>query len=97
MGANTVIECSLTGSTRYTMNDLVYDGLRRAFKLRLFRTVKSFVSALPDDLKKTVKVGKFKPHPKPEVRGHRPSFVFYDELATPEEIKRAIDYAQSKV
>ncbi len=59
------------------------------FKLRLFKKVSTFVLGLPKEYRKLVRGGKLKPR-KGEIRGFAPSWVLYDELATPEEIKRAL-------
>ena len=74
----------------YEMPDYLKGAMKRAFAHRLCKSIRSFVAMMPDDIKELVTVTK-KLRP-PVTRGREVNWVFYDELATPEEIQRALEY-----
>lgn len=78
----------------YDMPDWMADAMKRGFDQRLFKRMKTFVDMLPSDLRALVRVTR-KPHP-PVVKGPEINWVFYDELASQEAIKAAIEYEESK-
>jgi hypothetical protein len=89
MNTATIIEATPKGTFTHEMPLWLQEAYVRGFNMRLFRSVSGFVSALPCDYKNLVKSGSLVPYPKPVPK---PSFVFYDELASPDEIQRAMEH-----
>lgn len=79
----------------YDMPDYLDAALKRAFDYRLTKTIRSFVAMLPEDIRAQIKITK-KPRQESSIRGHRPNWVFYDELATPEQIKAVLEYEKKR-
>lgn len=78
----------------YEMPEWMADGMKRGFKLRLFKRMGTFVNMLPPEWKALVTITRH-PNPPPEPPS-RINWVFYDELASPEAIKMAVEYENRK-
>lgn len=90
-----LVEATLKGTTRHEMPEWLLAAYERGIKNRLFKTVRTFLAMLPEEYRKLVRSDEFKPYPEP-VKGHKVSWVLYDELATPEEVQRALEWMARK-
>lgn len=85
-----ILEVTPKGTIRHEMPEFLFNAFKRATDLRTVKSVRQFLAFLPSEFKALIKSGELVPHPEPKLRGHLVSWVFYDELATPEQIERAL-------
>jgi len=90
---HTIIEVTPKGQTRYEMPEWVCEAIATMIRIRAVRTVKSAYSILPREIQELISVTDI---PKPPPEPPKLSFVFYDELATPDELKRAAEWYQKQ-
>lgn len=88
------VEITPKGHIHYNMPEWIADAMKNAFNRRVVRSISSFMDMMPEDIRSQIEITR---HPNlPQEKRFEPNWVFFDELASPEAIKAAIEYMERK-